>query len=146
MLGIGSLVGIVFHEVRLVERYTLYRSYTFIAWLLGSVVLVYVLAGIGLFSQKNKWCQTILLPFIVYAGSIALFYWWSKCPSLKAAVSPSMYFETLLDLPLYHFSAWGISILVWGGCRFLPVIEKKALVVSIGVMSFISGIFSIIGI
>ena len=116
----------------------------FIAWLLGSVVLVYVLAGIGLFSQKNKWCQTILLPFIVYAGSIALFYWWSKCPSLKAVVSPSMYFETLLDLPLYHFSAWGISILVWGGCRFLPSIEKKALVVSIGVVGWVLPVYGLL--
>ena len=29
----------------------------FIAWLLGAVVLVYVLAGIGLFAQKKRWWQ-----------------------------------------------------------------------------------------
>jgi hypothetical protein len=116
----------------------------FIAWWLGSVVLVYVLAGIGLFSQKKRWWQTILLPFMVYVGSIALIYWWSGCPSLKAAVSPSMYFEALLDLSFYHLGAWGIAILVWGGCRFLPVIEKKALVVSIGVIGWALPVYGLL--
>ena len=116
----------------------------FIAWWLGSVVLVYVLAGIGLFSKKKRWWQTILLPFMVYVGSIALIYWWSGCPSLKAAVSPSMYFEALLDLSFYHLGAWGIAILVWGGCRFLPVIEKKALVVSIGVIGWVLPVYGLL--
>jgi hypothetical protein len=116
----------------------------FIAWWLGSVVLVYVLAGIGLFSQKKRWWQTILLPFMAYVGSIALIYWWSGCPSLKAAVSPSMYFEALLDLSFYHLGAWGIAILVWGGCRFLPVIEKKALVVSIGVIGWALPVYGLL--
>ena len=103
----------------------------FIAWLLGSVVLVYVLAGIGLFFQREKWWQTILLPLLVYGGTIALIYLWSRCPSLMVAVSPMMYFEPLLDISSYHLVAWGIAILVWGGCRFLPVVEKKVLFTSI---------------
>ena len=116
----------------------------FIAWLLGSVVLVYVLAGIGLFSQREKWWQTILVPFMVYVGSIALIYWWSGCPSLMVAVSPMMYFETLLDISFYHLGAWGIAILIWGGCRFLPVIEKKALVVSIGVIGWVLPVYGLL--
>lgn len=116
----------------------------FIAWLLGSVVLVYVLAGIGLFSQREKWWQTILVPFMVYVGSIALIYWWSGCPSLMVAVSPMMYFETLLDISFYHLGAWGIAILVWGACRFLPVIEKKALVVSIGVVGWALPVYGLL--
>lgn len=103
-------------------------SIPFIAWLLGSVVLVYVLAGIGLLSQREKWWQTILLPLMVYGGTMALIYLWSRCPSLMAAVSPMMYFEPLLDISFYHLVAWGIAILVWGGCRYLPAVEKKALV------------------
>jgi hypothetical protein len=116
----------------------------FIAWWLGSVVLVYVLAGIGLFSQKKRWWQTILLPFMAYGGSIALIYLWSKCPSLMTAVSPMMYFETLLDISFYHLGAWGIAILIWGGCRFLPVIEKKALVVSIGVIGWVLPVYGLL--
>ena len=116
----------------------------FIAWLLGAVVLVYVLAGIGLFAQKKRWWQTILLPFMVYVGSIALIYWWSGCPSLMVAVSPMMYFETLLDISFYHLGAWGIAILVWSGCRFLPVIEKKALVVSIGVIGWVLPVYGLL--
>ena len=116
----------------------------FIAWLLGAVVLVYVLAGIGLFAQKKRWWQTILLPFMAYGGSIALIYLWSKCPSLMTAVSPMMYFETLLDISFYHLGAWGIAILIWGGCRFLPVIEKKALVVSIGVIGWVLPVYGLL--
>ena len=116
----------------------------FIAWLLGAVVLVYVLAGIGLFAQKKRWWQTILLPFMAYGGSIALIYLWSKCPSLMTAVSPMMYFETLLDISFYHLGAWGIAILIWGGCRFLPVIEKKALVMSIGVIGWALPVYGLL--
>lgn len=116
----------------------------FIAWLLGAVVLVYVLAGIGLFAQKKRWWQTILLPFMAYGGSITLIYLWSKCPSLMTAVSPMMYFETLLDISFYHLGAWGIAILIWGGCRFLPVIEKKALVVSIGVIGWVLPVYGLL--
>ena len=116
----------------------------FIAWWLGSVVLVYVLAGIGLFSQKEKWWQTILLPLIVYGGSIALIFLWSRCPSLMTAVSPTMYFESLLDISFYHLSAWGIAILVWGGYRFLPTIERKALVWSICVISWALPVYGLL--
>ncbi len=97
----------------------------FIAWLLGSVALVYVLAGVCLFfRQEDKW-QTAVLPLTVYAGTIALFDFMGACPSLMVAVSPMMYFEPLLDISFYHLAAWGMVVLLWGCSRFLPAIEKK---------------------
>ena len=109
----------------------------FITWLLGAVALVYVLAGICLFFERKNWWQTTLVPLAVYAGSIAWFYFMSQCPSLMVAVSPMMYFEPLLDISFYHLVPWGIVVLVWGVCRFLPAMEKKALVWSVCVISWV---------
>lgn len=97
----------------------------FISWLLGSVVWVYVLGGIGLFvTRKDVW-QTVVIPMVVYAGTIVLIYWTGGCPSWEAAFSPSLYFEPLLDLPSYHWVSWVVTAWVWGCCRFLPSLAMK---------------------
>lgn len=105
-----------------------------VAWFLGSVALVYAIGGIGLFGDRKKWIQTMIVPFAFYAVIIATVHWMGKCPSLMAAVSPMMYFEPLLDIAYFHLATWCLAILVWGGCRFLPAIQTNKKVI-VGVIS-----------
>ena len=112
-------------------------SIPFIAWLLGSVVLVYVLAGICLFVDKKSWKLAWLVPVTLYIVSVAFFYVGNRCPSLMVAVSPMMYFEPLLDISYYHLVTWVMTVLVWGGCRWLPMAQKKVWVWCICMVSWI---------
>ena len=136
-LAMGVLWLWSFLKPSLVRDFLFIVAIPFIAWLLGSVVWVYVLAGICLFLERKKWWQTTLVPLAVYAGSVLGFYFMGKCPSLMVAVSPMMYFEPLLDISFYHLAAWGIAILVWGGCRFLPTVQKKVMVWSVCLLGWI---------
>ena len=136
-LAMGVLWLWSFLKPSLVRNILFIVAIPFIAWLLGSVVLVYVLAGICLFFERKKWWQTTLVPLAVYAGSVSRFYFMGKCPSLMVAVSPMMYFEPLLGISFYHLAAWGMAILVWGGCCFLPTVQKKVMVWSFCLLGWI---------
>lgn len=135
-MSMGVLWMWSFLKPSLVRNLLFIVAIPFIAWLLGSVAIVYVLAGICLFFDKKKWWQTTLVPLAVYAGTIVWFYWECKCPSWMVAVSPMMYFEPLLEISFYHLVAWGIAVLIWGGCRFLPMVEKKVMAWSVCVLGW----------
>ena len=124
-LTMGVLWVWSFLKPSLVRNVLFIVAIPFIAWSLGAVALVYVLAGIGLFFHKQHVWQTGILPMVVYVCTIVLYYFMGACPSLMVAVSPKMYFEPLLGIPLYHLAAWGITIGIWGCSRFLPTVEKK---------------------
>lgn len=124
-LTMGVLWVWSFLKPSLVRNVLFIVAIPFIAWSLGAVALVYVLAGIGLFFHKKHVWQTGILPMVVYVCTIVLYYFMGACPSLMVAVSPKMYFEPLLGIPLYHLAAWGITIGIWGCSRFLPTVEKK---------------------
>lgn len=97
-----------------------------VAWLWGSVVVVYVLGGIGLFFEKKKTLWTALVPLLVCGGTIALNYFLGGCPTWMNAISPTQYFEPLLDIPSYHLFTWILVVLLWGISRFLTWnVEKK---------------------
>lgn len=97
-----------------------------VAWLWGSVVVVYVLGGIGLFFEKKKTLWTALVPLLVCGGTIALNYFLGGCPTWMNAISPTQYFEPLLDIPSYHLFTWILVVLLWGISRFLSWnVEKK---------------------
>lgn len=100
-----------------------------VAWLWGSVVVVYVLGGIGLFFEKKKSLWTALVPLLVCGGTIALNYFMGGCPTWMNAISPTQYFESLLDIPSYHLLTWILVVLLLGISRFLSwnVEKKKAL-------------------
>ena len=124
-LTMGVLWVWSFLKPSLVRNVLFIVAIPFIAWSLGAIALVYVLAGIGLFFHKQHVWQTGILPMVVYVCTIVLYYFMGACPSLMVAVSPKMYFEPLLGIPLYHLAAWGITIGIWGCSRFLPTVEKK---------------------
>lgn len=97
-----------------------------VAWLWGSVVVVYVLGGIGLFFEKKKSLWTALVPLLVCGGTIALNYFFGGCPTWMNAISPTQYFESLLDIPSYHLLTWILVVLLLGISRFLSWnVEKK---------------------
>lgn len=97
-----------------------------VAWLWGSVVVVYVLGGIGLFFEKKKTLWTALVPLLVCGGTIALNYFLGGCPTWMNAISPTQYFEPLLDIPSYHLFTWILVVLLLGISRFLSWnVEKK---------------------
>jgi len=97
-----------------------------VAWLWGSVVVVYVLGGIGLFFEKKKSLWTALVPLLVCGGTIALNYFMGGCPTWMNAISPTQYFESLLDIPSYHLLTWILVVLLLGISRFLSWnVEKK---------------------
>ena len=97
-----------------------------VAWLWGSVVVVYVLGGIGLFFEKKKSLWTALVPLLVCGGTIALNYFLGGCPTWMNAISPTQYFESLLDIPSYHLFTWILVVLLLGISRFLSWnVEKK---------------------
>lgn len=97
-----------------------------VAWLWGSVVVVYVLGGIGLFFEKKKTLWTALVPLLVCGGTIALNYFLGGCPTWMNAISPTQYFEPLLDIPSYHLFTWILVVLLLGISRFLTWnVEKK---------------------
>lgn len=97
-----------------------------VAWLWGSVVVVYVLGGIGLFFEKKKTLWTALVPLLVCGGTIALIYFLGGCPTWMNAISPTQYFESLLDIPSYHLLTWILVVLLLGISRFLSWnVEKK---------------------
>jgi len=97
-----------------------------VAWLWGSVVVVYVLGGIGLFFEKKKSLWTALVPLLVCGGTIALNYFLGGCPTWMNAISPTQYFEPLLDIPSYHLFTWILVVLLLGISRFLSWnVEKK---------------------
>lgn len=136
-LAMGVLWFLSFMKPFWVRTVLFVLAIPFIAWWLGSVALVYVLAGIGLFFERKKAWQTAVLPLAMYAASIAGCYWSGLCPSWSVAVSPSMYYELLLEVPFYHWMTWIIAVLVVASTRVLPVIEKKALVWSVAAACWI---------
>lgn len=128
-LAVGGLWILSFLKPSVMRTILFVVGIPLVAWLLGSVALIYVLGGIGLFFEKRKPVSTALVPLAVYGGIIALIYFMGGCLSFMSAVSPTLYFEPLLDISYYHLSAWAAVVLVLGISRFLTLdVAKKKLV------------------
>ena len=87
-LAMSALWVLSFFKANLLRNLLFILCIPLITWLLGSVVLVYVLAGICLFATKKDAWLTLVAPLAVCVGSIAGAYWLGGCSSLMAAVSP----------------------------------------------------------
>ena len=109
------------------------------AWLAGSVALVYTVGGILLFSSRKDWIQTVLLPLLVYVSTMVLACYQVWCPSWATAFSPLMYYEPLIPFPFHHWSAWICVVAVLGAGRVLPVMDgkKKALVWTVNLLGWV---------
>ncbi len=100
-----------------------------VVWMLGPVALVYVLSGLILFGNRKAGFATIGVPLTIYGGMIALLYFMGIVPTLSWAMSPKAYYEFLLEMPLYHWTTWGVVVLVLGGGRWVSNVplRKKAI-------------------
>lgn len=127
-LATGGLWILSFLKPSLLRTVLFIVGIPVVAWLLGSVALVYTAGGIALFFDRRKPLSTALVPLVVYGGTIALIYFMGGCPSLMEALSPKMYFEPLLDISYYHLCAWGMMVLVLllSHILSLDVARKKA--------------------
>lgn len=124
-LAMGGLWILSFMKPSLIRNLLFMIGIPLIAWLLGSVAWVYVFGGICLFVTKKDFWQTLVLPLVVYASSLATIHLIGGCPSLMTALSPSLYYEPLLEISHYHWLTWVIVILISVGCRFLPMMDVK---------------------
>jgi hypothetical protein len=96
-----------------------------VAWMLGPVALVYVLSGLILFGNRKAGFATIGVPLAIYGGMIALLYFMGIVPTLSWAMSPKAYYESLLEMPLYHWTTWGVVVLVLGGGRLVSNVPLR---------------------
>ena len=94
-------------------------------WMLGSVALVYVAGGIILFADKKKWMVTLCAPLMVYGGMIALLHFTGMVPTFGMAMTPVAYYESLLEMPLYHWTTWGVVLLVLFSGRIVMRVSWK---------------------
>ena len=132
-LAMSALWVLSFFKDNLLRNLLFILCIPLITWLLGSVVLVYVLAGVCLFATKKDVWMTLIAPLAVCIGSIAGAYWLGGCSSLMAAVSPLLYFTPLLDISYYHLLPWVWVVLVWGSARFLSKVDIKKKVLALTV-------------
>lgn len=129
LLALACLLSVSYVPVSSLRRGLFIVGIPLVAWLLGSVVLVYVLLGILLFASLRHWASTMLLPLLVYGATVSFFCYQGWCPSWRVAFSPEMYYEPLLAFPLRHWLVWGSVVLTGGICRFLPMLDDRKKVV-----------------
>jgi len=84
----------------------------FVVWLLGAVSCIYVSGGVIMFGSQKKWMTTILAPLTIYAGIITLLYFMGVVSTFSMAMSPMAYYESLLEMPWYHWITWMAVLLV----------------------------------
>lgn len=96
-----------------------------ITWWLGPVAFVYVLGGILLFTTRKNIVLTALFPLLIFGTGVYLLYEMGECPSWTAAVTPSLYYESMLITPSYHMMPWAMTLLIAAGSRFFPVVSFK---------------------
>lgn len=117
---------------RPVLRFVIFSmSIPLVVWMFGAVALVYVVGGIVLFADRKKWMATILIPLMVYGGTIALLYYMGIVSRLNMAMSPGAYHESFLEMPLYHWTTWGAVVSLFVFIRLKANVDLKKLVICI---------------
>lgn len=128
VMGLWCMLSLIKQES---IRYALFLAgIPLTGWWLGSVALVYTLGGILLFVTRRRTVLTILLPLLIHAINIYIMHETGEFPSLKAVLSPSLYYEAMLDAPSYHVLPWVGALLIATGSRFLPVVDFKNRIVT----------------
>jgi hypothetical protein len=104
-----------------------------IAWTLGAVTCIYVLAGIILFADRKNWIMSIAAPLTVSVALIAFFHFTGLVPSIKYLLSPVSYHELMAEMPLYHWATWGAILLILLMSRLLSTFCWKQKIINWGI-------------
>ena len=107
------------------------RSWLFLAgipvvtWGLGAVACVYVSAGIILFAKKENWLMTLAAPSAVYLSTIALIHFTGVVVDLGFLLTPACYYESISEMPFYHWGTWGATLLLLFLARLTAHVSMK---------------------
>ena len=82
-----------------------------IVWGWGSTACMYVLAGIILFAKKEKWFITMAAPIAVFVSTIAIIHFTGVVANIEFILSPACYYESISEMPIYHWATWGVTLL-----------------------------------
>lgn len=94
-------------------------------WGLGATACMYVLAGIILFAEKEKWCITMAAPMAIFVSIIAFLHFTGSVANIELILSPVCYYESISEMPLYHWTTWGITLLVLFLARQVADVTRK---------------------
>lgn len=82
-----------------------------VVWGLGASACIYVSAGIILFTKKEKWFATIVAPTAVFVSTIAIIHFTGVVANIRFILSPVCYYESISEMPIYHWATWGVTLL-----------------------------------
>lgn len=82
-----------------------------VVWGLGASACIYVSAGIILFAKKEKWFATIVAPTAVFVSTIAIIHFTGIVANIRFILSPVCYYESISEMPIYHWATWGVTLL-----------------------------------
>lgn len=82
-----------------------------IVWGWGSTACMYVLAGIILFAKKEKWFITMAAPIAVFVSTITIIHFTGVVANIRFILSPVCYYESISEMPIYHWATWGVTLL-----------------------------------
>lgn len=82
-----------------------------VVWGLGASACIYVSAGIILFTKKETWFATIVAPTAVFVSTIAIIHFTGIVANIRFILSPVCYYESISEMPIYHWATWGVTLL-----------------------------------
>ena len=82
-----------------------------VVWGWGASACMYVLSGIILFAKKEKWLMTMVVPMAVYVSTIAIIHFTGMVADIGFILSPVCYYESISEMPVYHWTTWGATLL-----------------------------------
>lgn len=108
-------------------------------YLLGSVVTVYAVGGMVLFFSRRNWGLTFLLLAVC---CLFVFVWAFFLPR---AFSPAFYYNSFMEMPLYHWLVWGVLLLLlgWGRLYKRPaaVCLRRSMIIAVLLWGMGVGVF-----
>ena len=82
-----------------------------VVWGLGASACIYVSVGIILFTKKETWFATIVAPTAVFVSTIAIIHFTGMVANIRFILSPVCYYESISEMPIYHWATWGVTLL-----------------------------------
>lgn len=96
-----------------------------VVWGLGATACMYVLAGVILFAKKGKWLISIAAPIAVFVSIIAFIHFAGVVADIRLILSPVCYYESISEMPFYHWATWGVALLLLFLARRLANVSWK---------------------
>lgn len=91
-----------------------------VAWLFGSIVVMYVVYGslLFFFASRQKYMPAVSL---LALGMVLVLGNWLGCINkLELFISPAFYYRPLVDFPVIHWISWGFPIFLLVVVGFFP--------------------------